>query len=186
MRVSGSHLQLQMLQTASSACGRPRWSSAHLSCWAELDQLMSKNERVWSQRRQSVCPSLDETRPQRSSGCDRCDWPLWHLRDKEEGSKRMTSWAHTVCRHLLGTACTFLPLPDGDGVFGVQADWQQEFPCGTEADGANTSRVETAQHWQRLLGHSVPNMNGGRCGWAREKRNVISCFSSCSLSLTPT
>lgn len=43
-----------------------------------------------------------------------------------------------------GYVFTFLPLPDGDSVFRVQAHRQQEFSCGTEADRTNPTRVETA------------------------------------------
>lgn len=59
---------------------------------------------------------------------------------------------------------TFLPLPHSDCMFVVQANRQQEFSCGTEADRANPSRVETAQHGQSLLSHGVPHVDGGRRG----------------------
>lgn len=59
---------------------------------------------------------------------------------------------------------TFLPPPDGDGVFWVQTHREQQLPSGTEADRADAPGVETAQHRQRLLVHGIPHVDGGRRG----------------------
>ena len=62
-----------------------------------------------------------------------------------------------VCVVLVGT---FLPPPDGDGMFRLHPHREQQFPCGAEVDVAHAFTMATAQDGQGLLGSRVPHVDG--------------------------
>lgn len=64
---------------------------------------------------------------------------------------------------------TFLPLPDGDCVLGVQANREEQLASSTKANWADSPGVIAAEHRQSLLVHGVPHMDGRRCGWGTGK-----------------
>lgn len=60
--------------------------------------------------------------------------------------------------------CTFLPLPDGERVLGVQTHGKQQFASGTKAYRANAPRMMAAQHREGLFVHGFPHVDRRRRG----------------------
>lgn len=106
---------------------------------------------VWPIRLATLAPEKRKTKFSRAAKSPFISWGRWSR---------------------LGYLClTFLPLPDGDGVFVIQAHRQQELSCGAKADRADPTRVGAAQHRQRLLCHGVPHVDGWRrCCRAKKKK----------------
>ncbi len=69
-----------------------------------------------------------------------------------------------VCVCVCVLTSTFLPLPDGEGVLGVQTHRKQQFASGAEAYRANAPRMMAAQHREGLFVHGFPHMDRRRCG----------------------